>query len=64
MHPRQQAAEFGETTYHGKPCRTCGNTKRHTINASCVHCSNELSKQSVMRRRNKIKELMAQARGA
>jgi Tfp pilus assembly protein PilV len=62
MHPRQKAAEAGEAFYDGNPCRTCSNTKRHTINASCVQCSNEHAKRSVARRRQEIKELLAQAR--
>jgi hypothetical protein len=64
MHPRQKAAVSGEACYDGKPCRTCGNTKRYTINASCVDCSNQHAKRFVARRRQEIKELMAQARKA
>lgn len=59
---RMKAAEQGESTYDGAPCKTCGNTRRYTINASCVECSNERSKINVRKQRAKIKEMMALAR--
>lgn len=63
MHPRQKAAEHGETTYDGKPCKNCGNTLRYTLNASCCHCANEQSKVRVAARRAEIKTLLDQAKG-
>lgn len=59
---RMKAAQQGESSYEGAPCKTCGNTKRYTINASCVECANERSKINVKKQRERIKELMAQAR--
>lgn len=62
MHPRETAARQGESTYDGQPCKTCGSTKRYTINASCVDCSNERSKANVKKRREHIKALIEQAK--
>ena len=59
---RMKAAKLGESTYEGAPCKTCGNTKRYTINASCTECANERSKINVKKQRERIKEMMAQAR--
>ncbi len=39
--PRIQAAKRGERKYTGKPCKTCGETLRYTINAACVACTNK-----------------------
>jgi len=63
MHPRQKAAMQGEPTYDGNPCKTCGNTKRRTINATCIKCGNELSKRLVNRRRQEIKSLLSPSEG-
>jgi hypothetical protein len=63
MHPRQQAAMRGETTYDSNPCKKCGTTKRRTINASCIKCSNELSRVLSNRRRQEIKSLLAGSEG-
>ena len=63
MHPRQKAALQGEQTYDGNPCKKCGNTKRRTINATCIKCGNELSKKFVMKRRQEIKALLSGSDG-
>jgi hypothetical protein len=62
MHPREIAACNGERTYEGQPCKTCGSVKRYTINASCVDCSNERSKQYVKKRREHLKALLGQSK--
>lgn len=61
MHPREIAARKGERFYSGGSCKNCGATKRHTINASCIACSNKLAKINVTKRRKKIKQLLAQS---
>lgn len=59
-----KAAELGESSYDGAPCKTCGSTKRHTINASCIQCSNERTRVNVAAQRVKIKALLEQAKAA
>ena len=58
MHPREIAAKSGEKTYTGKACKRCGQTTRHTTNASCVKCSNERARVAMNARRKAIKEMM------
>ena len=60
--PRIRAAESGCSKYEGRPCKTCGNTIRHTNNASCVKCMNELSKKHSRLYRAKIRSLLQQAK--
>lgn len=62
--PCMDAAHKGETKYNGKPCKTCGGTLRHTINSACVACSNERAKNGMAKRREKLKELLSQAKEA
>lgn len=62
MHPRELAARNGENTYHGLPCKTCGNTKRYTINSTCVNCVSERAKIRVKQRREAIKAMLDQAK--
>lgn len=38
MTPRLQAAQAGESRYHGRPCKTCGTTLRYVLNCTCVEC--------------------------
>lgn len=55
---RVAAAIEGETTYEGAPCKACGTTKKYTINASCVECSNARARESMRKNRQKIKALL------
>lgn len=41
---RQVAKDSGEKTYHGKPCRNCGETLKVTVNGSCVSCKKQSEK--------------------
>ena len=59
---RMKAAERGERTYHGSKCKNCGETKKATINATCVKCSNKKALFYVKRQRQKIKELLNKAK--
>lgn len=43
VHPRQIAIDNNESTYHGKPCKKCGNTLRYTSMTGCVSCTKENS---------------------
>ena len=58
---RMQAAAKGEKKYDGLPCKNCGLTKKYTLNASCIKCSNAYAAIYVAKGRKKIKELLAQA---
>lgn len=44
LSPRQIAIRDGAKHYEGKPCGTCGETKRYTKQGSCVHCNNRRTK--------------------
>lgn len=59
---RMKAAENGEKTYHGSNCKNCGETKKATINATCVKCLNKKAAFYVNRQRQKIKELLNKAK--
>lgn len=42
--PRVQAAERGETTYQGAPCKRAHDGTRFTIDGQCVACCRTRSK--------------------
>lgn len=58
MKAREEAIISGERHYGGKPCKTCGETKRHTLNAGCVKCSNERSRIYARKRRKYIQSML------
>tara|TARA_B110000503_G_scaffold126609_1_gene195410 strand:+ start:537 stop:782 length:246 start_codon:yes stop_codon:yes gene_type:complete len=63
MTPRMQAASEGNKFYEGSQCKNCGSTKKATMNATCVICSNKRSALYVNQQRQKIKELIKKANG-
>lgn len=65
MHPdRLKAAESGQSTYVGRPCPKCGNSVRYVTYDQCKSCTNKRSLANQKRRAQKIRDLLAQARGA
>ena len=63
VHPRQIAIDNNESTYHGKPCKKCGNTLRYTSMTGCVSCTKEnssirnktgIQKEYIQKNREKI----------
>jgi len=41
---RKEAIEKGETQYHGKPCKTCGDTLKYVSGYNCVACITQRTK--------------------
>ena len=41
---RKEAIEKGETQYHGKPCKTCGDTLKYVSGYNCVACTTQRTK--------------------
>ena len=58
-----QAAWEGEKFYNGSECKNCGTTKKATLNATCIKCSNKRSAVYVNLQRQKIKELLNKKTG-
>jgi hypothetical protein len=54
LSPRDIAARNGKRKYDGKPCKTCGETERYTINCACVACTLAANKKET----DRIKELL------
>jgi len=59
---RLAAAMNGEKNFYGSECRNCGTTKRMTINNTCIVCSNNRARISMSKQREKIKQLMGEAK--
>ena len=41
---RREAIEKGENQYHGKPCKSCGDTLKYVSNWGCVACITQRTK--------------------
>lgn len=46
---RYAAAEAGEPTYHGKPCKNCGATLKNTALGACIDCRKKSMRACVER---------------
>lgn len=62
MDNRLEAAAAGNTKYNGSPCKTCSNTSRWVMNASCVPCSNKAAAERNRARRTLLKNALQAAR--
>lgn len=56
--PRMEAAQRGETKFHGKPCRRCGGTERYVCSSNCIACQKSVSNVY----HTKIKQALTEAR--
>ena len=58
--PRMEAAQRGETKFHGRPCRRCGSTERYVCSSNCIACHKSVSNVY----HSKVREARKQAEAA
>jgi len=59
LEKRIEAAERGDVTYQGTPCRSCGNADRYVSSNACVHCQREHTRTHRQKARKAINKARA-----
>lgn len=48
---RRKAQFAGSRTYHGKPCKNCGNTEKYVENYVCIECARTRAREAARRKK-------------